>query len=152
MASRSKRILIGCGLGCGALVVLGISGCIGFSIWIGQRGELLEPERLLGRDTTGYVEWTLRLEDPGTEQFVERLIEISQTNPDEFRSPFPGWANDILAGRQNRQNAREIRQLLPLVAAWAVRPAEAPGEDLHLVTVSVVQLGNRLVFLDWILG
>ncbi len=53
MASRNKRILIGCAVGCGAMVVLVIGLAVAFGLWIKSPGELLEPQRLLGADTTG---------------------------------------------------------------------------------------------------
>ena len=52
MASRGKRILVGCGIGCGALLLVSISSCVGFFVWLNRPGELLDPERLLGGDTT----------------------------------------------------------------------------------------------------
>ena len=67
MNPRTKRILIGCGAGCGGMILILIALAVGFGMWIQGKGELLEPQRLLGADTTGYLEWTLRLEDPGTE-------------------------------------------------------------------------------------
>jgi len=81
MASRSKKILLGCGIGCGSLILLVIVLIASFSYWVSRPGELLEPRKLLGADTTGYAEWILRLEDPGTERFVEDLLERAQLFP-----------------------------------------------------------------------
>ena len=44
MASRGKRILIGIGVGCLAIVLLIVGSCAGFIIWINRSGELIEPD------------------------------------------------------------------------------------------------------------
>jgi hypothetical protein len=147
-----RQTLIGCGLGCVVVLVLGIGSCVGFYVWLQRPGELLEPERLLGADTAGYVEWTLRLEDPGTRGFVETLVELQQRQMQRDRAPLPGWIRQFLQRQTRRGSEEDLRELLPLVAAWTVRPGAAPGTDLHVVTLSLKQVGNRMVFLDWILS
>ena len=74
MERRSKKILTGCAIGCGGLLRIFIGVCISLYAWINRPGELLEPSVLLGHDTTGYIEWTLSLDDPGTQEFVEHLL------------------------------------------------------------------------------
>jgi len=148
MATRTRKVLIGCGAGCLGLVVLWIGACVGFGIWIRQPGELLEPTRLLGRDTTGYVEWTLRVEDPGSEAFVESLMELQERVQERNPSRAPAWLNQILENRRQRNKAQAVRQLMPTVVAWTIRPGETPDTDLHLFTVSMKSLGNRSRFLD----
>ena len=71
--SRGRNVLMSCLAGCGALALLAISTCAGFVWWVNRPGELLEPARLRGPETTAYLEWTLRLEDPGTAAFAQSL-------------------------------------------------------------------------------
>lgn len=152
MASRSKRILIGCALGCGTLLVLVIGLVVGFSIWLGSPGELLEPQQLLGSDTTGYVEWTLRLDDPGTDGFARKLVETIQNfstqGADEMPESFRGW----ILTRQKKQTEKDILKLFPLVAAWTLQPGKTAETDLHLVSIGMERMGHQLVLGDWILG
>ena len=152
MASRSKRILVGCAVGCGVVVVLVIGLVVAFGLWIRSPGELLEPQRLLGADTTGYVEWTLRLEDPGTEAFARRLIETIQKLPPEGTDEMPEWLGGWITQRQNEEAQEDILKMFPLVAAWTLHPGTTPEEDLHLASVSVERLGHQLIFADWVLG
>ena len=35
-----------------------------------------------------------------------------------------------------------------MVAAWTLNPQESARDDLHLVSVSVQSIGNRLAFAD----
>jgi hypothetical protein len=152
VASRGKRALIGCAVGCGALLVLFVALIVGFNVWLNRPGRLLEPQSLLGADTTGYVEWKLRLDDPGTEGFVRRMIEAVQTMPSDELNRLPPWLADWLQAQQRREAEQDILDLLPMVVAWTLRPGAAPGEDLHLVTVGVEKFTNRMAIGDWFLG
>src|SRR2546422_502850 len=120
MGSTGRNILIGCAAAIGAAALLAVGSCIGFTVWLNRPGHLMEPEKLLGADTTGFIEWTLRREDPGTLAILETFMENNE--------------------------------MLPMVAAWTVRPGDTPGSDLHLLTVSLPGTGNRMVLADWMLG
>jgi hypothetical protein len=152
MASRGKRILIGIGVGCLAIVLLIVGSCAGFFIWINQSGELLEPDLLVGGDTTGYVAWTLRLEDPGTREFVQGMLDALQRLSERNRIGIHPVLDSWLSGMQQRRNEKKIRKMFPLAAAWTVRPGQNPGDDLHLFSLSLEQAGNQMVFMDWVLG
>ncbi|HXV76973.1 MAG TPA: hypothetical protein VD788_11720 [Candidatus Polarisedimenticolaceae bacterium] len=129
-----------------------VSSCVGFVWWLNRPGELLEPARLRGSDTTAYVEWTLRLDDPGTGALVEDLLDGLSELQEQIGAPLPPGIADVLNEMQNRRNEREFRQLFPCVVAWSVVGDDGGGEDLHLVSVSIEKLGNRMVFIDWVMG
>jgi len=151
MASRSKKILLGCGIGCGSLILLVIVLVASFSYWVSRPGELLEPRQLLGADTTGYAEWILRLEDPGTERFVEDFLERAQPNADA-QTGLPPQLEGLLRGWQDKSNRQNIQAMFPMAAAWTLRPAAEPDTDHHLFTASLKAMGNRMVLADWVLG
>jgi hypothetical protein len=152
MASRGKKILIGIGIGCLSLVLLAVASCTGFFIWLNQPGELLDADRLVGDDTTGYLAWTLRLEDPGTREFVQSTLESLQQLSRENRVRIHPALDSWLSRLQERRNERQIRQMFPLTVAWAQHPGTGPEDDLHLFSVSLQQAGNQLVFWDWVMG
>jgi hypothetical protein len=146
-----KQALIGCGIGCGAIVVIGVALFAGLAYWVTRPGELIEPERLLAEDTTGYVAWTLRLEDPGTAGFVTALVERAQELRRQRNRALPEPLGTIL-GAVDRNPDGQMRQLFPLTVLWTSSPAQAGAGDLRLLSVSLPAGGNRLVMLDWILG
>jgi hypothetical protein len=152
VASRGRKFLYGCGIGCLAVIILGVGSCVTFVAWLHRPGELLQPERLVGADTTGYVAWTLRLEDPGTAEFVQTLMEGVQRASERNRVKVHPMIDSWLTGLDRRRNQKKLREMFPLVAAWAVRPGSGPADDLHLYTVSLERAGNQLVFTDWLLG
>lgn len=152
MASRGKKVLYGCGIGCLAVLVLAVSSCAVFYLWLSRPGELLEPERLVGADTTGYVAWTLRLEDPGTGEFVRTLMAGLQRASERNRVRIHPVIDSWLGGLQRRRNQQKLHEMFPLVAAWTIRPGAEPEDDLQLFSVSLQRAGNRLVFSDWLLG
>ena len=118
---------------------------------MGQPGELLEPARLLGEDTTGYAEWTLRLEDPGTEQFVEGLLERTREGQEILTILPPELERPLLRCPEERDR-QSLRNIFPLVAAWTLSPGDGADRDRHLFSASLQAAGNRLVLVDWILG
>ena len=151
-ASKGKKVLIGCGLGCGFLVLLGIGSCIGFSVWVQSPGDLLEPTVLVGDNTTGYLEWTLQLEDPGTAEFVELAISRFQEIRDASGVSLPGGLGDRLNEMQSERDAKKLRALFPMTVAWTLQPGESSEEDLHLFSGSSKKLDHQMTFVDWIVG
>lgn len=151
MAVSGKKFVIGCAIGCGALLLVAILAVIGFAIWLNADRELLEPQALLGSETRGYAEWTLDIEDPGTRGFVEALIEALQSIP-SGSDELPPWLGGWMQQRRNRDLERDLKGMFPTVVAWTVSPGETPEEDLHLYTLSIKPLGNRLVLGDWFMG
>ena len=152
MTSRGKNFLIGGLIAFGALAVLVIAVAIGFGVWLNQPGELLDPARLLSSDATGYAEWTLRLDDPGTEGFVELLIEAIQEMPREVEDSLPSFLQVWVRDARNDQVRGDIEEALPTVVAWTLHPAQSTDEDLHLLSVSVQPMANRVRFADWMAG
>lgn len=144
---RGRDLLIGCGLGCLGVVVLGIAGCVGFRVWLDAPAEVLEPERLLAGDTAGHLELRLGLDDPSTVRFLEQIV--AQTEPPETRD-LPSWARRLIE-LQNRRRLGQMRDMLPAVLAWTLTPGP-DGEDRHLISLSSEGIGNRLTLARWILG
>jgi len=152
MASRGKKVFIGCALGCVGLMLLGIGGCVGFTVWLSRPGELLEAERLVGPATTGMLELNLRLEDPGTQHFVEVLLESSQRLNEQAGGQMPPTFRAWFVKSQNRSNEKSIEELLPMSVVWTIHPDDSVDGDVHLFSISVERFGNRLAFMDWVMG
>jgi hypothetical protein len=145
-------MLFSCLVGCGLLALVMISSCVGFVWWLNRPGELLETSRLRDADTTAYMEWTLRLEDPGTEALVEDIFAAMRQLQERAPNVLPPAIEGILRDYQTRRNERQFRELFPCVMAWSVIGGESRGEELHVFTVSVEKLGNRLALMDWVVG
>lgn len=152
MEPRTKKVLIGLSIGCGGLLVLFLATVVGFFVWVRQPGELLEPGRLIGDDTVGYAEWTLRLEDPGTEQFVNELLDEIERNQSEAMDRIGSGPLAMFGQWQRERDRRKFREIFPLVAAWTLTRGETPGRRHHLLSVSIEKMGNMMVLGDWILG
>lgn len=151
MNRKLKNALVGCAVAAAVLVMAGIASCAGFYVWLNRPGKLLQPDALMAPDTTGFVAWTVRAEDKGTRHLLDSLIEDVQRQS-SAHSPFPPWMQGLMRQAQNQGRARQIGVLLPLVAAWEIRPSDDPESDLSTMTLSLPHLGNRLVILDAVLG
>src|SRR5437867_3495295 len=106
MTSTAKNVLIGCLATAAAAIVLGVSSCVGFVIWLYRPGQLLDPGKLVDADTTAYIEWTLRLDDPGSRKLFEQLVETGQKAADVMGTPLPPGLRSWLAVRQRQNNER----------------------------------------------
>jgi len=151
MATRTNKLLLGCALGCGGMILIAVIAVVLFFNWLQRPGTLIEPARLLGSDTTGYVEWSLTLEDPATAQAVEAFLDHPQMR-NEIQTPLPPELQKYLMTWQGDRDREKFRRLFPLVAAWTLRPGTEPDQDLHLASVSIQNFGNNLVLADFILG
>lgn len=152
MTPRGKRALIGCGIGCGAILLIVIASAIAFTIWIRQPATPLGPERLLAGDTIGYLEWKLSREDPATDAFLQTLIERTSRIPAQADAPLPEWVLHGIGQYQERRNEAAMEQLLPVVAAWTLRPRSASGREEQIFLLSLRSMGNRMRVVDWIMG
>jgi len=152
LEGRGKKILFGCLGGCGFTVLMAIGSCVGFTMWLNSPAEVLEPQVLLGPETTGYIEWTLRLEDSGTAEFVEGMLQGLSDLNDQSDSPLPDGLQQLFNVRQMKSARKDLKKLFPLVVAWTTRPGDRLDEDEHLFAASARGLGHRMVMLDWVLG
>lgn len=150
MEAKNKRILFGCLGGCGLMLLLVVGSCVTFTVWLNTPGEVLEPQVLLGADTSGYVEWTLRLEDPGTAALVESLIEHLDAINRRSNSPLPGGLGEFFSDRQRKGMERDMQKLFPIVVAWTMNTEGR--DDEHLFTVSARGASHQMMLLDWIAG
>ncbi len=144
--TRTTQVVVGCAVGCGLVALLAVAVCVGFVVWLGRPGELLQPEVLLDDATLAHAEWTLRLEDPGTEQAVEAILEAL----DRTRSNV-AFVPRFLQEWSRRRDERRMRELFPLVLTWSLRRGQAGALD-HLFGVSAPSLGNRILMADWFLA
>jgi hypothetical protein len=152
MTSRGKNVLIGSLVTVGVAIVLVIAASLGFRAWLNRPVALLDPIRLMSSDATGYAEWTLRLDDPGTDGFVKLLIQGLQEMPSDVEDSLPSFVGTWVEAARNDQTQTDIEKIFPLVAAWTLHPGQKRGDDLHLVGISVQGIGNQVAFADWIAG
>ncbi len=153
MTPKGRKILFGILIAAGCVVAVGVALVVTFVLWVSQPGEVIEPRRLLSADATGYAEWPLRLDDPGTEGFLQLLIEAVQRIPPEVEGSLPPFAVGWLENSRDVRVRDDLEDLLPAVASWTLRPAtDGAGRDVHLASVSARGLGNQIVLADWIAG
>ena len=150
--SRTTRTLMGCAIGCGALLVFSMVGCISCMVWLNSPGDVIDPETLLAGDTTGYLEWTVDLDDAGTEELLKSVLASLQKAqsaglPDsgtgKIIKQFQAWSNKNIE--------KDLRKAFPLVVAGVLRPVAA-SEDSFVLTCSLRGADHQLVLLDMVGG
>jgi len=152
MSPAGRRWLVGSLAGCGALLLLAVGSCAGFVVWLNAPGDVLEPARLIDPATTGYVEWTLRLEEPATEEFFRTLLQAIDELRRELPLPLPPAIKGPLFELQSRAGARKLRRMFPAVAAWTYAGGAGGAADVQLWSVSLAGADHQLRLMDWIFG
>ena len=148
--SRATRILMGCAIGCGGFLLLSMVGCVSCVVWLNSPGDVIDPESLLAEDTTGYLEWTVDLEDPGTRQLVESFLSsLEETQRQGIPDNGPGRFIGRLQQLANKNNRKDMEKLFPIVLAGTMRPAGG-GTDGFVLTGSVRGMDHQLLLFDWI--
>jgi hypothetical protein len=151
MNLKLKHVLIGCGVAAGVLMLLGVASSVGFYLWLNQPGTLLQPDALMGPETTGFVAYTVKTDDAGARHLFFRLMDKLQQQQ-SAHSPFPPWMAGWMQNYQKSIQARKVNAILPLAAVWSIRPATDPDADLQLVTLSLPRIQNRLVIINMVVG
>jgi hypothetical protein len=146
MEAKTKRWLMGCGGGCGALVLLAVGSCAGFTAWLRAPGELLEPRQLLDPEAVGYAETRLELDNPGTEALVLAAVELLEAQRPPVDFPLADFFFRWNVARQER----DLRRMFPARVAWTAYPSEAPGSVESVASFSIQRAGHQLVLADWL--
>ena len=133
MTERGRKILFGAIAALGGVAILCIAIVVGLVVWVMRPGEVIDPERLRDGGAVGYGEWTLSLDDPGTEGFVTLLTETLLTAAGDGPADVPEALGELA------DNA------FPAVAVWTLHAAPGSGADRHLVGVASVGIGNAWV-------
>lgn len=127
-----EKLLIGCAVGCGVLVVAAIvAGGLGM-FWVFSPGEQIATDRIVGEGVTGVVKMHELADDPGVEALVTKALrefnEINRRQQEEALPEDLRW----LARLQRQPSARDLRQFIPKEATLVFEPAPV-GEDAPFV-------------------
>ena len=145
---KGRRVLHGCVIGCGGMLVVGLIAIIAFVVWLRRPGDVLDTDLLLDEGTVGYVDWTMTREDPGTAAFAASLIESLNNLPDESPDWVPGPMRQWMVTGRNRAAKDDIEKLFPSTVGWTLSAGDGPDDDLYVFTVSAASFGNQLVLFD----
>jgi len=98
------------------------------------------------------LELKLSRDDPGTERFVHAMLDRFQKFNEQNGAQLPQTFSGFFINAHNRSNQKQVDELLPMSVVWTVHPDDSTEGDVHLFSISVARLGNRLSFADWAVG
>jgi hypothetical protein len=135
-ASTGKRILVGCAIGCGSLILLTFAGCFGFAWYVSRPGKAIDPYAMLSDKSTAFLRADINLEDAGQSALLRKLIELQGTRelqgaPEEIKGIFRSMRQ-----QPPDQQIQSYRQFLGLQAVVVAEPGK-DGKDDFFVVVSV---------------
>jgi hypothetical protein len=152
--SRGKKLLLGCGVLAGAVILGTLLTVILFVVWLRSPGEPLEGSRLVDPETGFYLEATLRADDPAARDLVRALVSSQRRLPDDIDlDGAPPWLSFVLPAidEVSRQEVtdEEIDQVLPLSAILTTQ-RDTVAEPL--LAVNCPPTGQAFRFIDWTLA
>lgn len=117
-----EKVLIGCGVGCGVLILAAvIAGGFG-AFWVLTPGEQIATERIVGGDSLGVVRMNELATDPGTQELLTRLGKaMTDFNRRQQEAVLPDemkW----LSRFQRDASARDFNRFIPKEATLAFEP------------------------------
>ncbi len=130
------KVLIGCGIGCAALILLAVLGVAFGSMWFLTPGEQLATDVVAGDDSLGVIRLHELADDPGTQQLLSGIIRrINEAGREQQREELPPslrWISDM----QNAQaDPSGINMMIPKEMTIAYEQAE-DGESVDYVVAA----------------
>ncbi len=108
-----NKILIGCGVGCGLLLLVAIIAGGIASVWFFKPGEQIATERIIGEESIGVARAGELAEDPGTQELLghvmRRLDEIDRATQEAMTPDSMQWINHF----RNEPNAQDLNIMIP---------------------------------------
>ena len=93
------KVLIGCGIGCAALILLAVLGLAFGSMWFFTPGEQVATDVIADDASLGVVRLHELADDPGTQQLLARVLQrINEAGREQQREQLPPslrWISDM---------------------------------------------------------
>lgn len=131
-----EKVLLGCAVGCGVLIVAGlIAGGLG-AFWFFTPGKQIATEKIVGAESVGVVRMNELATDAGTQALLTKVLtELNELNRQQQREALPEelrW----LTRFQRSPRARDFNQFIPKEATLVLEPAAGEGETPFVAAVN----------------
>ncbi len=139
------KVLIGCGIGCAALILVAVLGVSFGTMWFFTPGEQMATEVIADDGSLGVVRLHELAEDPGTQQLLTRVLErINEAGREQQREQLPPslrWISDF-QGQQS--DTAGVNMLIPKEMTIAYEEAE-DGSGVDFVAAANPRTMVRMV-------
>lgn len=133
------KVLIGCALGCGLVIILGVLGAILGISWLLSAGEQVATAEIVGTDSIGFVHLDQTVRDPGVSAMLRNFwLEAQRAENQRQKEELPeslGWLQDLSAAQQGGVAPLEI--FLPREMTVALEPGPHDGEPEIVVALNL---------------
>ena len=127
------KVLIGCGIGCAAVILLAAMAATFATLWVFTPGEQVATDAIADEASLGVIRLHELADDPGTQELITRVLErIEAAGRQQRREQLPEslrWISD-LQGQQ--VNPAGLNMLFPKEMTIAYEEA-ADGATFHYV-------------------
>ncbi|MEM7350984.1 MAG: hypothetical protein AAF657_09280 [Acidobacteriota bacterium] len=133
------KLLIGCGLGCAALILIGVLGFTFATMWLVTPGKQSATEFVADQESVGAVRLHSLAADPGAQALITRVLErLQEANREQQREQLPpslGWISDMQAQQADPSGFNMFFPKDMTVAFEAAGSGEgaSSGQEVHYV-------------------
>lgn len=130
-----EKVLIGCAIGCGILIVLGIvAGGFG-AYWVFSPGKQVATAGIAGEDSVATVHMTELTDDPGAQELLTKALvtfhEMNQRRQQEDLPPALSWMSSF----QQTPSAQDFKMYIPREMTLTLERSPY-GEDPNFVVAA----------------
>ena len=138
------KVLIGCGLGCAAVILLVFLSFAFGTMWLFTPGRQSATDVIADEESLGAIRLHALAQDPGTQELITRVLErVQETNREQQREQLPPslrWLSDM---QSQQADPTGLNMLFPKDMTFAFEAAEN-GEGLDWVAAFNPRLMVRL--------
>ncbi len=130
------KIAMGCALGCGGLIIIGVLLMVGGFFWISSTGTQYPTEIALTERAVAYFRMENRDEDEGVTQFLSALYgDAQELRREQQLQEVPTWLQDLMEANETRQ-AEQIAAYLPTEVTLSIEDVGDASEPSIIVAVN----------------
>lgn len=133
-----EKVLIGCAVGCGILVVIGILAAAGGAYWFFSPGEQVATDAIAGDDSLAMVHMTELADDPGAQALLTKVLvrfdEISRRQQQENLPESMRWISNL--PRQS-PSSRDLAMYIPKEVTLTLERSDHGGRPDFVVAANL---------------
>ncbi len=131
-----EKVLIGCAVGCGVLVVIGILAAAGGAYWFFSPGEQVATDAIASDDSLAVVRMDELADDPGAQALLTKiLVDFDEANRKQQQEDLPESMRWISNLPRQSPSSRDLNMYIPKEVTVTLERSEV-GDSPNFVVAA----------------